>query len=87
MSYLDRTKRLQDPDSATNMEYLKNCIYRFMATTENSERRRLYPVISTILKLTSSEKTAIEVALATAEEADPSNVVSSLSASISSFFG
>ena len=67
LAYLDRTKKLQEGDSAVNMEYLKNCIYRFMATNEVSEKKRLFPVIATILKLTSSEKKHIEVALAVEE--------------------
>ena len=67
VAYLDRTQKLQEGDSAVNMEYLKNCIYRFMSTTEVSEKKRLFPVISTILKLTSNEKKQIEIALAVEE--------------------
>ena len=65
MAFIDRSKKFQsnDPDSATNTEYLKNCVYRFMATSEHSERRRLAPVISTILKLTHAEKKTVETAL------------------------
>jgi len=71
LAYLDRTKKLQEGDSAVNMEYLKNCIYRFMSTNEVSEKKRLFPVIATILKLTSSEKNQIEVALAVEENNIP----------------
>lgn len=61
---LERKKGLQEsPDSALNVEYLKNCIFRFMATTEHSEKKRLFPVISTILGLTSEEKSTIKVTL------------------------
>lgn len=67
LAYLDRTKKLQEGDSAVNMEYLKNCIYRFMATNEVSEKKRLFPVIATILKLTSNENKQIEIALAVEE--------------------
>jgi len=67
VAYLDRTQKLQEGDSAVNMEYLKNCIYRFMSTNEVSEKKRLFPVISTILKLTSNEKKQIEIALAVEE--------------------
>ena len=65
MAFIDRSKKFQadEPDSATNTEYLKNCVFRFMATSEHSERRRLAPVISTILKLTHAEKKTIETAL------------------------
>lgn len=81
LNYLDRTKKTTDADSAAvNMEYLKTCVYRFMATTELSERKRLYPVISTIMKLTSHEKTSIEAALATAEAQEPiQNLTNTLS--------
>lgn len=85
MAFLERTKRLHEgPDSAVNMEYLKNCIYRFMATTEISEKLRLFPVISTILKLTSDEQATIEGALRASEAEEILGVsVSSLGA----FFG
>jgi hypothetical protein len=50
-------RKLQEgPDSAINMEYLKNCVYKYMASNELSEKKRLYPVICTILKLTSQER-------------------------------
>lgn len=71
LGYLDRTKNTQEADSAINMEYLKTCVYRFMASTELSERRRLYPVIATILKLTSLEKAAVEAALQAAQNVEP----------------
>ena len=76
MAFLDRSKKFQqnDPDSATNTEYLKNCVYRFMATTEFSERRRLAPVICTILKLTTQEKKAIEIALVASENNDIASI-------------
>jgi hypothetical protein len=38
-----------------NIEYLKKCIYRLMVTKEISEKQRLYPVISAILKFTPQE--------------------------------
>lgn len=64
MAFLDRTKQLQEgPDSAINMEYLKNCVLKFMATSQLSEKKRLFPVIATILKLTSGEKESITAAL------------------------
>lgn len=92
LAYLDRSKKFQGdgPDSATNTEYLKNCVYRFMATTEHSERKRLAPVISTILKLTSQEKKAIEQAL-TVGEGDSSvnsfDTLTSFGLYAGSFFG
>lgn len=61
MAYLERLKKLHDhPDSAINVEYLKNCIFRFMASVEDSERKRLCPVIATILNFTPREKAAVE---------------------------
>ena len=91
MAYLDRSKKFQSdgPDSATNTEYLKNCVYRFMATTEHSERRRLAPVICTILKLTSIERKSVDFALlsATNEEMDTIASIGAFTSSFGSFFG
>jgi hypothetical protein len=68
MAFFDRTKKLHEgPDSAINMEYLKNCIFKFMNTFEISEKKRLYPVIATILKFTNLEKKQIEDSLSTIE--------------------
>lgn len=69
-AYLDRLKQQDGPDSATNMEYLKNCVFKFMSSTDFSERRRLYPVISTVLKFTSQEMKAVEAAFREAEARD-----------------
>lgn len=69
LAFLDRTKQLHEgPNSATNMEYLKNCILKFMSSSDLSEKRRLYPVIATILKLTSQEMKNVEVAFQVCEE-------------------
>jgi GRIP domain len=95
MAFLDRTKKFQagasDPDAAVNMEYLKNCVYRFMATTEHSERKRLAPVISTILKLTSQERRNIQVALSANDVEEVEAALTSLGAiatsSLQSLFG
>ena len=83
MSFLDRTKKFQgsDPDSATNTEYLKNCVYHFMAAKEHSERRRLAPVISTILKLTAQEKKAIDAALQLSESNDLGGTIGAITSS------
>jgi hypothetical protein len=63
-AFLDRSKQLKDgPDSAINIEYLKNCVFKFMSSHRRSERMRLYPVIATILRLTPAEKQEIEAAL------------------------
>ena len=42
-------------DSAITMKYLKNCILKFMTTTDKSEKKILFPVISTILVLSEEE--------------------------------
>ena len=83
MSFLDRTKKFQgsDADSATNTEYLKNCVYHFMAAKEHSERRRLAPVISTILKLTAQEKKAIDSALQLSESNDLGGTIGAITSS------
>ena len=55
-AFHERTKKLlNSPDSAMNIEYLKKCVYRLMVTKEISERSRLYPVISMLLKFTPEE--------------------------------
>lgn len=78
LAFLERSKQLQGdgPDSAVNMEYLKNCVCRFMASSYSdlSEKKRLYPVISMILKLTAAERKQVEQALATAMEEQSSGL-------------
>ena len=89
MAFIDRSKKFQadEPDSATNTEYLKNCVFRFMATSEHSERRRLAPVISTILKLTHAEKKTIESALLASEANDMGALGAMATTSFGSLFG
>jgi hypothetical protein len=111
-AFLDRSKQLKDgPEAAINIEYLKNCVFKFMSSARRSDRMRLYPVIATILKLTPAEKQEIEAALraqqsyvsqlsaslatGSAHPAQPAHgaeeeeggLVSSISSSLSSFFG
>ena len=65
VAFLERSKKLSDsPDSAVNIEYLKACIFKFMSSTEISEKKRLAPVICTVLKLTPVECKEIDNALA-----------------------
>lgn len=47
-------------ESATTMQYLKKCIVKYITTTDLSEKRRLFPVISQILLMDSDEKKLIE---------------------------
>ena len=49
-----------------------------MAAREHSERRRLVPVISTILKLTSQEQKAIDTALLSNEANDIGEITTSV---------
>jgi len=58
LCYIDRSKQASGEESTVNMEYLKNCIMRYMGTFEISEKKKLFPVIATILKLTKAEKAA-----------------------------
>ena len=63
-AFHERTKKLlSSPDSATNIEYLKKCVYRLMVTKQISERSRLYPVISTLLKFTPVETREVNAAI------------------------
>jgi hypothetical protein len=83
-AFLDRSKQLHEgPDSATNMEYLKNCVFKFMSSVDASEKRRLYPVIATILKLTSQEMKQVEYAFNVTEQRE--NELQSTLTSIGSF--
>ena len=77
VAFLERSKKLTDgPDSAINIEYLKACIYKFMSTNEISEKKRLAPVICTVLKLTPVERKEIDNALAAAAPVSTSDVLS-----------
>jgi len=93
VAYLDRAKTREGADAATNMEYLKTCVLRFMSSTEAADRRRLYPVIAALLKLTPQEVGTVEAALRASEERDNEfqNTLSSIgsfaSTSLGSFWG
>lgn len=56
---LDREKDTETNKNIINFEYLKNCVYVYMSTTEKSEKRRLTPVIATILKFTDKERESV----------------------------
>lgn len=91
ISYIDRIKHLHDgsPDSNINMEYLKNCVYKYMISIELSEKKRLYPVIATILKLTNHEISMIENAYNQNEQRDNEfeQTINSISSFATSSFG
>ena len=59
ISFLDRSKQLSGSDGQVNLEYLKNCVFKFICSFEgksaSSEQRALYPVIATILRLSTSK--------------------------------
>lgn len=82
-------KKLHDnPDSAINLEYLKNCIYKYMSSSELSEQRRLYPVIGVILNFTQQELKSIELALKQQDitEDQINQTIKSIGSSIESWF-
>jgi hypothetical protein len=90
ISFIDRSKQV-DPgnaDSIVNMEYLKNCICKFMATVELKEKRQLFPVIATVLKLTESERDFVNASFAAQERyALEDRVTAGLTAGISRLWG
>jgi septal ring factor EnvC (AmiA/AmiB activator) len=47
-------------ENATTMQYLKKCIVKFLGTTDASEKRRLLPVIATILHFDAEERKSVE---------------------------
>jgi hypothetical protein len=68
---------------------LKNCVYKFMCSCDLSEKRRLYPVIAAVLKLTSTEMKAIEVAFQATEDRENEfqNTIASIGTFATSTFG
>eukprot|EP01036_Dinobryon_divergens_P023539 gene23539-31894_t len=47
-------------ESATTLRYLKQCFLKFVTSTDASEKRRLVPVIATILQMDPEEKGLLE---------------------------
>ena len=87
-TFLNRSKKSVDSDAVTNMEYLKALVFRFMATSEVSEKKRLFPVIATILNLTSAEKGKVEIAIMELESgAALDDVVNQSITTITNLFG
>ena len=90
IAFIDRSKQA-DPgnaDSTVNMEYLKNCICRFMAAVELKEKKQLFPVIATVLHFSASEKDEVNAAFAAQEKyALEDRVTAGLTAGLSRFFG
>jgi hypothetical protein len=56
---LDQEKDTETSKNIINFEYLKNCVYVYMNTSEKSEKRRLTPVIATILQFTDKERESV----------------------------
>ncbi|XP_064638561.1 GRIP and coiled-coil domain-containing protein 2-like isoform X1 [Lineus longissimus] len=56
--------------SVSNMEYLKNIVLKFISLKGGAERQQLVPVLTTMLRLSPDEKTAI-LAAAGGDEASP----------------
>jgi hypothetical protein len=70
-----------------NHEYLKNCIYKYMTSTNISEKQRLYKVIAMILQFTNKEIKNIELIIQEEVAANPSDQISSAIHTISDSFG
>ena len=51
-------------ESATTLPYLKQCFLKFVTTSDASEKRRLAPVIATILQMDAEEKALLEHSVA-----------------------
>ena len=86
LAHIERNKASASPESAINMEYLKNCIYRFMVSSEHSEKMRLYPVVATILRFTSDEVNAIQESLENQEFVSSEGAIADISSyAVSSF--
>eukprot|EP00981_Chlorochromonas_danica_P006329 scaffold1365_cov163-Ochromonas_danica.AAC.19 len=86
LAFVERLKKVHNPsESIVNGEYLKNCVFKFMSSTESSERKRLYPVIGTILNFTPRERSAVEEAMVRWESED--SALTELGSSIESWFG
>ncbi len=55
-----RLERNQEREkSISNMEYLKNVVYKFLTFTSTQERAQLLPVLSTMLRLSQEEQNTI----------------------------
>jgi len=65
VSFVGRSKSMRDGLGAVDIEYLKNVVFHFMSSTSATDKLRLLPVISTLLKYTSGEKKAITAAIDT----------------------
>ncbi len=91
IAYLARLKKSHDgdPNAAVNLEYLKNCVFKYLSTNETSERRRLFRVIGTILNFTAKELKEIEDCLNEAEQASTqvNQALSTIGSSLEGWFG
>lgn len=91
MAYLARLKKSheEDPNSAVNLEYLKNCVFKYMSTKEVSERRRLFRVIGVILTFTGKEMKQIEDCLSEEESAanQINQTITTIGSSLEGWFG
>lgn len=58
--YFFRLERNQEREkSISNMEYLKNVVYKFLTFSTPQEKSQLLPVLTTMLKLSQEEQHAI----------------------------
>jgi hypothetical protein len=90
-AYLDRLKKLQGgAESAVNIEYLKQCTYRYLISSNSSEKQRLAPVIATVLNFTPKEKSTVEEALTQESKASlaiDQTILSDLNSSFENWLG
>ncbi len=61
-----RLERNQEREkSISNLEYLKNIVYKYLTFQTAQEKQQLLPVLSTILKLSQEETTTLSNSIAT----------------------
>ena len=76
-------------DSATNLEYLRNCVSAYMRTpiTDTATRQRLLAVIGRLLGFSQADLAAAEQEIANAESGGGEGIGSALRGRIGMLFG
>jgi hypothetical protein len=72
----NHNNHIHNVPTTINFEYLKNCIYKFLISTNYSEKQRLLPVLATLLSLTPKEKEQASRVLTQLAEQEQSGGVS-----------
>lgn len=76
-----------------NIEYLKNCIFRFITAADVSERQRLVPVLAALLSFTPKERdraidcVGAEAAIVNSSNEAAAQLINDALSSVSSWFG